>query len=330
MLTPNYLMRKIIYEWCEEHKVNLEQGLTSKKLKKQRSLGDGFERSVPIKTLVRHLSLGSVEEKKAAVAEIRKLSKSKSEERVEIAEAGAIPELVKMLSSEDVLTQENAISCILNLSLHEKNKRVIMLCGAISYIAQVLKVGSMEGRECAAATIYSLSLAEENKAIIGASGVIPDLLEIVETGSERGKKDAAGALLNLCMYQGNKGRALRAGIVKPLLKMLSHHHHHDSSNASLVDEALYIMSILCDHPEAKAAMGNAYSLRVLTDVLKTDSSRSQENAAALLLALCKGDWQKLEWLTRLGAAAPLMELAENGTGRAKRKAASLLNQIRKL
>ncbi|XP_008467149.2 U-box domain-containing protein 11 isoform X2 [Cucumis melo] len=324
ILTPNFIMRKLIYEWCEEHNVKLEEGLTNGKLKKCRSSEDDCRRTpLPIKTLVRHLSFGSVQEQKIAVTEIRQLSKSSSEHRVEIAEAGAIPQLVNLLSSKDVITQENAISCILNLSLHEQNKRLIMLSGAVSYISQVLKVGSMEGRECAAATIYSLSLADENKAIIGASGVIPDLLEILDIGTPRGQKDAAGALLNLCMYQGNKGRALNAGIVKPLLKMLS------DSNGSLVDDALYIMSILCGHPDAKAAMGNANSLLVLTDVLKTGSPRSKENAAAVLLAFCKGDREKLEWLTRLGAMAPLMKLAENGTGRARRKAASLLDQLRK-
>ncbi|KAG6579238.1 U-box domain-containing protein 11, partial [Cucurbita argyrosperma subsp. sororia] len=323
ILTPNFAMRNLISEWCGEHNVNLEKGLTNRKLKKYRSFEDGCRRTLPIKTLVRHLSLGSVQEQKAAVTEIRQLSKSSSDHRVEIAKAGAIPQLVVLLTSEDVATQENAISCILNLSLHEPNKRLIMLHGAFSYISQVLKFGSMEGRECAAGTIYSLSLADENKAIIGASGVIPDLIEILQIGSPRGQKDAAGALLNLCMYQGNKGRAFRAGIVKLLLKMLS------DSNGTLVDDALYIMSVLCSHPEAKAAMGNANSLLVLTNVLKKGSSRSRENAVAVLLALCKGDWEKLEWLTRLGAAVPLMKLSKDGTERAKRKAASLLDQLRK-
>ncbi|XP_022939858.1 uncharacterized protein LOC111445603 isoform X1 [Cucurbita moschata] len=323
ILTPNFAMRNLISEWCGEHNVNLEKGLTNRKLKKYRSFEDGCRRMLPIKTLVRHLSLGSVQEQKAAVTEIRQLSKSSSDHRVEIAKAGAIPQLVVLLTSEDVATQENAISCILNLSLHEPNKRLIMLHGAFSYISQVLKFGSMEGRECAAGTIYSLSLADENKAIIGASGVIPDLIEILQIGSPRGQKDAAGALLNLCMYQGNKGRAFRAGILKLLLKMLS------DSNGTLVDDALYIMSVLCSHPEAKAAMGNANSLLVLTNVLKKGSSRSRENAVAVLLALCKGDWEKLEWLTRLGAAVPLMKLSEDGTERAKRKAASLLDQLRK-
>ena len=304
--------------------MKLEEGLTNKKLKKCRSFEDDCRRTpLPINTLVRHLSFGSVQEQKTAVTEIRQLSKSSSDHRVEIAEAGAIPQLVNLLTSKDVITQENAISCILNLSLHEQNKRLIMLSGAVSYISQVLKVGSMEGRECAAATIYSLSLADENKAVIGASDVIPDLIEILDIGSPRGQKDAAGALLNLCMYQGNKGRALKAGIVKPLLKMLS------DSNGSLVDDALYIMSILCGHPDAKATMGNANSLLVLTDVLKTGSPRSKENAAAVLLAFCKGDREKLEWLTRLGAIAPLMKLGENGTGRARRKAATLLDQLGK-
>ncbi|KAK7362585.1 hypothetical protein VNO77_04702 [Canavalia gladiata] len=324
-LTPNYVLRSLISQWCIEHNIEQPTGLTNGKIKKS----DGSFRDVTgdiaaIEALVRKLSSRSVEERRAAVTEIRSLSKRSTDNRILIAEAGAIPVLVNLLTSEDVLTQDNAVTSILNLSIYENNKGLIMLAGAIPSIVQVLRAGTMEARENAAATLFSLSLADENKIIIGASGAIPALVELLQNGSPRGKKDAATALFNLCIYQGNKGRAIRAGIITALLKMLT------DSSKSMVDEALTIMSVLASHQEAKVAIVKASTIPVLIDLLRTGLPRNKENAAAILLALCKRDADNLACISRLGAVIPLSELARSGTERAKRKATSLLEHLRKL
>ncbi|GAA0174404.1 ubiquitin-protein ligase [Lithospermum erythrorhizon] len=322
-LTPNYVLRSLISQWCVKNNIEQPLAITYGRIKKS----DGSFRDVSadiaaIENLVRKLSSGSVEECRAAVFEIRSLSKRSTDNRILIAEAGAIPVLVNLLTCEDNETQENAVTSILNLSIYENNKGLIMLAGAIPSIVQVLRAGSMESRENAAATLFSLSLADENKIIIGASGAIPALVELLQNGNTRGKKDAATALFNLCIYQGNKGRAVRAGIITALLKMLT-----DSSNA-MVDEALTILSVLASHQEAKAAVVKANTIPVLIDLLRTGLPRNKENAAAILLSLCKRDAENLSCLSRLGAVIPLSELAMSGTDRAKRKATSLLEHLR--
>ncbi|KAL6957998.1 U-box domain-containing protein 11 [Sarracenia purpurea var. burkii] len=324
-LTPNYVLRSLITQWCAKHNIEQPMTLTNGRIKKS----DGSFRDVSgdiaaIEALVRKLSSGSVEECRAAVAEIRSLSKRSTDNRILIAEAGAISLLVNLLTADDCLTQENAVTSILNLSIYENNKGLIMLANAIPSIVQVLRAGGMEARENAAATLFSLSLADENKIIIGASGAIPALVELLETGSTRGKKDAATALFNLCIYQGNKGRAVRAGIITALLKMLT-----DSSNC-MMDEALTILSVLASHQEAKVAIVKASIIPVLIDLLRMGLPRNKENAAAILLSLCKRDTENLACMGRLGAVIPLTELAKSGTERAKRKATSLLEHLRKL
>lgn len=199
-----------------------------------------------------------------------------------------------------------------------------MLANAVPCIVKVLRSGTMETRENAAATLFSLSLADENKIIIGASGAIPALVDLLENGSRRGKNDAATALFNLCIYQGNKGRAVRAGIMAALLKMLA------DSGGSMVDESLTILSVLASHQEAKAAMVSAGVIPNLVDHMTVGIPRNKENAASILVSLCKRDDENLACISRLGAVAPLMELAANGTERAKRKANSLLGQLERL
>ncbi|KAL5721981.1 hypothetical protein ACHQM5_005556 [Ranunculus cassubicifolius] len=324
-LTPNYVLRSLITQWCEEHNVEQPVGITNGRLRKS----DGSFQEVSgdmatINTLVHKLSSRCVEERRNAATEIRSLSKRSTDNRILIAEAGAIPILVNLLTSEDLRTQENVVTSILNLSIYENNKSLIILSGAVPSIVQVLRVGSMEARENAAATLFSLSLLDENKITIGASGAIAALVELLQNGSLRGKKDAATALFNLCIYQGNKGRAVRAGILVPLMRMLT------DSSRSMVDEALTILSVLASHQEGKTAIAKASTIPVLIDLLRTGLSRNKENAAAILLALCKKDNENLACIGRLGAVIPLTELAKSGSERAKRKATSLLDLLRKL
>ncbi|XVE92056.1 hypothetical protein REPUB_Repub01dG0064400 [Reevesia pubescens] len=324
-LTPNYVLRSLINQWCAKHNIEQPSGLANGRLKKS----DGSFRDVTadmtaIQALVCKLSSQCSEDRRAAVAEIRSLSKRSTDNRILIADAGAIPVLVNLLRTDDVALQEHAVTSILNLSIFENNKSLIMLAGAIPSIVQVLRAGSMETKENAAATLFSLSLADENKIIIGASGAIPALVDLLQRGSTRGKKDAATALFNLCIYQGNKGRAVRAGIITALLKMLI-----DSRNC-MVDEALTILSVLASNHDAKAAIVKASTIPVLIDLLRTGLPRNKENAAAILLSLCKRDTENLSCISRLGAAIPLTELTKSGTERAKRKATSLLDNLRKL
>ncbi|KAK9052219.1 hypothetical protein SSX86_028847 [Deinandra increscens subsp. villosa] len=318
ILTPNYVLRSLITQWCTLHNVDHPTLLTNPRLKNiDKSFLDLIE------AIVHNLSSQSIEEQRTAVSEIRSLSKRSTDNRILIAEAGAIPILVNLLVSEDDITQQHAVTSILNLSIYENNRELIMLANAVPFIVQVLKAGTMETRENAAATLFSLSLADENKIIIGASGAIPLLVHLLENGSKRGQNDAATALFNLCIYQGNKGRAVRAGIIAVLVKMLT------DSGGSMVDEALTILSILASHQEAKAAMLRTCILPNLIEHMSAGNSRNQENAISILLSLCKRDDENLEFISRLGALKPLMELANNGTERAKRKANLLMGYLQR-
>ncbi|RWW01933.1 hypothetical protein GW17_00035010 [Ensete ventricosum] len=281
---------------------------------------------VAIEVLVRNISSRSLEDQRSAAAELRSLAKRSTDNRILIAEAGAIPVLVKLLSADDHKIQEHAVTALLNLSIYEHNKELIVLAGAIGPIIQVLRGGSMEARENAAAAIFSLSLIDDNKITIGSTpGAFDALIELLYSGSHRGKKDAATALFNLCIYQGNKARAIRAGILSPLLKMLQ-----EPLSNGMIDEALTILSVLVSHQEGKMATARANTIPLLIDLLRTGQPRNKENAAAILLALCKKDNENLACIGRLGALIPLTELAKSGTDRAKRKATSLLEHLCKL
>lgn len=272
-------------------------------------------------TLLHKLTSGNIEDKRSAAGEIRLLAKRNANNRVAIAEAGAIPHLVGLLSTTDPLTQEHVVTALLNLSICDNNKRSIMSCRAVPGIVHVLKLGSMEARENAAATLFSLSVVDEYKVTIGASGAIPPLITLLSEGTQRGKKDAATALFNLCFFQGNKVKAVRGGVVSILMQLLT------ESRIGMVDEALAILAILASNSEARAAIGAAEAVPVLINFIAAASPRNRENAAAVLVHLCAADKRHLVEATELGVINLLIDLAENGTDRGKRKATQLLDQI---
>ena len=321
-LTPNYVLRSLIAQWCEANGIEPPKRPNSARPCRSSSSCSAAERT-KIDILLCKLASGNPEDQRSAAGEIRLLAKRNADNRVAIAEAGAIPLLVGLLSTPDSRVQEHAVTALLNLSICEDNKGSIISSGAVPGIVLVLKKGSMEARENAAATLFSLSVIDENKVRIGASGAIPPLVTLLSEGTQRGKKDAATALFNLCIYQGNKGRAVRAGVVPTLMQLLT-------PGTGMVDEALAILAILASHSEGKGAIRSAKAVPVLVDVIGTGSPRNRENAAAVLVHLCSGDEQLLVEARELGVISSLIDLARNGTDRGKRKAAQLLERINRL
>ncbi|CAK9159662.1 unnamed protein product [Ilex paraguariensis] len=322
-LTPNYVLKSLIALWCESNGVELPKNQGNGRNRRSGSGNSECDRTA-IDTLLQKLTNGDSEQQRAAAGELRLLAKRNAGNRVCIGEAGAIPLLVELLSSADSRTQEHAVTALLNLSINEANKGSIVNAGAIPDIVDVLKNGSTEARENAAATLFSLSVVDENKVAIGAAGAIPALIDLLCQGTPRGKKDAATAIFNLSIYQGNKVRALRAGIVPHLMRFLK------DAGGGMMDEALAILAILASHQEGKVAIGQAEPIPVLVEVIRTGSPRNRENAAAILWSLCTGDVQYLKIARELGAEEVLKELSENGTDRAKRKAASVLELLQRV
>eukprot|EP00249_Psilotum_nudum_P015817 c25532_g2_i2 orf=262-2265(+) len=323
-LTPNYVLRSLIAQWCEIHGIDLPKKGSWKSQKMS-----GTDTQIPagdqqtIELLLDQLRTGEMDVKRTAAKELRLLAKKNAENRVCIAEAGAIPNLVDLLSIQDLRMQEHAITALLNLSIHDSNKGAIVMAGAINPIVKILKSGSMEARENAAATLFSLSVVDENKVTIGASGAIPALVNLLQKGALRGKKEAATALFNLSIYQGNKARAVRAGVVPPLMELLT------DPAAEMVDEALAILAIIATHQEGRVAIGQTATIPMLVDLIRTGSPRNKENGAAVLLSLCTNDSAHIWTARQVGASGPLSELAQSGTTRARRKAALLLDHINK-
>jgi hypothetical protein len=277
--------------------------------------------------LIKDLSSRRTEVHRDAANQLRCLAKMNSENRCSIAEHGGIPFLASLLRSSDKMTQEHAITALMNLSLQESNRALIMRAGAIDGIVHVVKWGqSMGARENAAATIQCLSYENANKISIGNTGAIPALVELLHNGTLQGKKDAANALCNLVSHQeGNKRRAVRTGIITVLMDILKDHSTHELDDISL--SILANLSVLVD---GLVEIGNTEPVTVLINFITCGSTRGQELSAALLCKLCTDDPAFIQAAYHCGVTSPLKAVLRNDTAtpRCKRKAKQLLDLLR--
>ncbi|KAI4330751.1 hypothetical protein MLD38_029008 [Melastoma candidum] len=274
-----------------------------------------------VKKLVEDLKTDSVETQRAATADLRLLAKHSMDNRIVIANSGAINLLVSLLSSADEGTQENAVTALLNLSINDNNKIAIASAEAIEPLIHVLQSGSAEAKENAAATLFSLSVIEENKVRIGRSGAIEPLVELLGNGTPRGKKDAATALFNLSILHENKTRIVQAGAVRYLVDLMD-------PAAGMVDKAVAVLANLATIQEGRVAIGQERGISALVEVVELGSARGKENAAAALLQLCTNSNRYCSLVLQEGAVPPLVALSQSGTPRAREKAQALLTYFR--
>ncbi|KAG9440418.1 hypothetical protein H6P81_020583 [Aristolochia fimbriata] len=275
-----------------------------------------------IQQLVSDLESCSIESQRQAALELRLLAKNKQENRIKIAQSGAVRPLVSLISSSDSQLQEYGVTAILNLSLCDENKDLIAASGAIKPLVKALRTGTATAKENAACALFRLSQVEDHKLPIGRSGAISCLVSLLECGGSRGKKDASTALYSICSVRENKIRAIQAGIMKPLVELMA------DFRSGMVDKAATVASILVPLPDAKAALVEEGGIPVLVEIVEVGSQRQKEIAVSTLLQICEDSVPYRTMVAREGAIPPLVALSQSGTTRAKQKAEALIRLLR--
>ncbi|KAK7337983.1 hypothetical protein VNO77_18577 [Canavalia gladiata] len=320
ILTPNYLVRDMIAQWCRDR--GIEMPKPARDIDEVVTDADRDR----LNSLLHKLSL-SVSDRKEAAKELRLLTKRMPSVRTLFGESGdVISRLLSPLSPgtacADPDLHEDLITIVLNLSIHDDNKKVFAEDPTvISLLIDALKSGTTQTRSNAAAAIFTLSALDSNKHIIGKSGAIKHLLDLLDEGQPLAMKDAASAIFNLCLVHENKGRTVRDGAVRVILNKMM--------DRVLVDELLAILALLSSHPKAVEEMGDLGAVPFLLGVIRESSSeRSKENCVAILYTICFSDRTKLKEIREEEKVnGTLSKLAKCGTSRAKRKANGILERL---
>ncbi|KAL2337609.1 hypothetical protein Fmac_012055 [Flemingia macrophylla] len=269
-----------------------------------------------------------VEGLNGVVYELRVLAKTDSDSRACIAEAGAIPLLVRLLSCdvgvEDPSLQVNAVTTILNLSILEANKtRIMETDGALNGVAEVLLSGATwEAKANAAATVFSISgVAALRKRLGRKPRVVSGLVDLVKSGPEGAKRDALAAILNLAADRETVARLVEGGVVAMAAEVM----------AVMPEEGVAILDAVVKRG-GLVAVAEAYAgIKRLGAVLREGSERARESAAATLVTMCRKGGSEIvaEMAAVPGVERVIWELMAVGSVRGRRKAATLLRILRR-
>lgn len=325
ILTPNHIIRGMISKWCKSRGIELdpvhyinEDGITEADRDHFLSLLEKMSSTLP--------------EQKQAAKELRLLTKRMPSFRALFGESlDAIPQLLMPFFERKTRTgihpdiQEDVITTLLNLSIHDSNKKLVAENPrVISLLMEALRSGTIETRANAAAALFTLSALDSNKSLIGKSGALGPLIDLLEEGHPLAMKDVASTIFSLCMINENKARAVRDGAVRVILKKIMDRIH--------VDELLAILAMLSSHQKAIAEMGELGAVSCLLSIIReSNCGRNKENCIAILHTICLNDRTKWrEMREEENNHGTISELAENGSSRAKRKANDILERLNRI
>ncbi|CAL9199036.1 U-box domain-containing protein 9 [Musa acuminata AAA Group] len=324
ILTPNHLVHRMISQWCIEHNVSLPP--LDNEQDEDKGLITVTEKNVLDGLLQKICSPSSVMEQKRALSELRLLTKCKRSFRALIGENDdAISQLLAVPSipelSADPKVQEDTVTTILNISINETNKKIV---GdnpqAIPFLIDALKAGRIETCSNSAAALFSLSALDSNKLKIGELGAMKPLIELLEQSSSSAKKDAGSAIFSLCLAHENRARAVSGGVLGVVLKAIT--------DRSLVNESLAILALLSSNQEAIEEIAETGGVPCLLSIIRESScARNKENAVAVLYSICMYDRKRLREVgEEEDSNGIISQLVQNGTSRARRKAAGILDK----
>ncbi|XP_022925177.1 U-box domain-containing protein 16-like [Cucurbita moschata] len=327
-LIPNRALKNLIAMWCRQERIPFDVtesnkgGINGVTLNKAALEAMRMTASFLVNKLA--TPLDSVNDANGVVYELRVLAKTDSGSRGFIAQAGALPLLVRHLISDDPTLQVNAVTTVLNLSILEANKSLIMETdGALIGVIEVLRSGATwEAKGNAAATIFSLSSVHSYRRRLGRkTRVIRGLLDLAKDGPINSKRDALVTILTLAGDRETVGRLIEGGVMETVSHVMN----------SLPEEAVTILEMVV-RKGGFVAIASAFNLiKKLGTVLREGSDRARESAAAALVTMCRqgGSDMVTELASMAGIERVIWEMMGSGTMRGRRKAASLLRILRR-
>ncbi|GFY83828.1 ARM repeat superfamily protein [Actinidia rufa] len=324
-LIPNRALKNLIGMWCREQRIPFEGTEPNEKVSVIHNKTALEATKMTVLFLVNKLTASqSAETSNCLVHELRVLAKADSDSRECIAEAGALPLLVKFLGPDHPNLQVNAVTTILNLSILESNKtRIMETDGVLNGVIEVLRSGATwEAKGNAAATIFSLTCVHANRKRLGRkTRVIKGLVELARVGPASSKRDALVAILSLAGERETVGKFVESGVVEVIRELMD----------GQPEEAVTILEVVVKRGGLVAVAAAYHLIRKLAAVLREGTDRARESAAATLVNICRkgGSETVAELATVTGIERVIWDMVGLGTGRGRRKAASLLRILRR-
>ncbi|KAJ6803345.1 U-box domain-containing protein 4 isoform X1 [Iris pallida] len=277
--------------------------------------------------ILERIRSGGPDSRAEAAAEIRRLTRTSSENRRAL--SGAIEPLVAMLRADSgPECNEAAILALLNLAVKdERNKMKIVETGGLESLLPFLESFNPTLQEYATAALLTLSASPAVKPILSASGAVPLLVKPLSDGTPQAKADAVAALYNLSAHPPNLAAIASSRAVPPLLA----HLRACRKSSRTAEKCLALLESLAGSEDGRDSLVSADGgVLAIVEAVEEGSPSVRERAVGALLAMCEADRDKYRGrILEEGAIPGLLELTVRGTtAGARRKARELLALLR--
>ncbi len=264
------------------------------------------------------------------------MTKLDADSRPLISEAGAVPYLAETLYSSSHASQDNAAATLLNLSISSR-AALMSTRGLLDALSHVLRHHASSSYPAAvqssAATLHSLLIVDEYRPIIGSKrDIVYSLIDIIKRVDSpiRSVKDALKALFGIALYPLNRRTIIELSGVNALFSLLM-----KDLPVGVMEDITAVIAQIAGCEESEEAFRKVSGIGLLVDLLdgSTGSSmRIKENSVGALLNLVRCGSEKVgrevrEMSLVADVADGIADVAENGSGKGKGKAVSLLKVI---
>ncbi|XP_048595485.1 U-box domain-containing protein 2 isoform X2 [Brassica napus] len=189
----------------------------------------------------------------------------------------------------------------------------------VKKLIEDLKSSSLEAQGEATARIRILSRnSTDNRIVIARCGAIDSLVNLLYSTDERIQADAVTCLLNLSINDNNKSVIADSGAIEPLIHVLRTGNLEAKENSAAT---LFSLSVI---EENKTKIGEAGAIEPLVELLGNGSLRGKKDAATALFNLSIHHENKAK-VIEAGAVRYLVELMDPAAGMVEKAVVVLAN-----
>lgn len=266
----------------------------------------------------------SMQFKIEAARAFNNLAVGSHDNKVYLAEAGAIYPLVQLLHNGTVIGKKTAANALWNIAFdHERYLNGEALTGleGIIPLVSLLTKYTDQAKEQATEGLEALCVGTARQQAIAEAGAIPILVDMIAHGTDKCKEHAAGLLKNLLIHNAaNKIAIAEEGAILPFLALLREGTEYAKRQAGAAVWGLAFDDVE-DHPDILTEAGEVLPL---VHLLKNGNDLVKEQVARSLGTLAYSDDANRASIVEAGAIPPLVQLLQTGTGAAKEWAVSAL------
>ncbi|XP_065929233.1 ankyrin and armadillo repeat-containing protein isoform X4 [Magallana gigas] len=268
----------------------------------------GHQKAPVWKILVKMLTDPEVEKKDSAVKCLEVLSTSKPEHWKSILEAGGIPALVTLLSSDNEVLQSVAASVIVNISEHAEVRHALTAAKAAPILIQLLNSPDDNIQSRVAIILSDIASVQGNQSLIADEGGIPPLIHLMDSELEEVLINTVNAVRVLCAGNPpNQDAVAENGGIAFLREFLT----LDSEKLKAATAAC-IAAISSGNKKNQDALLEAGALEPLVDIINgTANETVRVKCANAIEALAQDNLACQQTFLRIKAPTALKKLLKN-------------------